>query len=353
MKRKVVFLYTELAAYFISCVKELAKCGVEVHIVRLPVNAEAPFIFEEQTDIFLYERNAFDETTLIHWLQNLNPDIILVSGWIDSAYLKACDAFIKKIPRVLLMDNQWKGTWKQRLAIALDPHKVKTRFSHVWVPGTPQANYALKMGFRPDQIRTGFYSADTDLFSTLYRKDLLPKSNKLLFVGRYLPFKGIANLWSAFAELSALFPNWELICIGTGDEWENRKIHPKIKHIGFVQPNQLASYISDAAFFVMPSEKEPWGVVMHEMAAAGLPIIATTEVGAASAFLEHEKNGFLIPPKNFEALKNALKMAMQVSPEQYAMMQLKSRELASKLSPAIWSRTLLNLMEESILSKHD
>jgi glycosyltransferase involved in cell wall biosynthesis len=317
------------------------------------VNAEAPFIFENQTGIFLYERNSFDEVSLLTWLKNLSPDIILVSGWIDSAYLQACDYFIGKIPRVLLMDNQWKGTWKQRLAVALDPHKVKRKFTHVWVPGTPQANYASKMGFKPDQIRTGFYSADTALFSPLYVGDKSAKSNKLLFLGRYVAFKGIMNLWTAFEELSPSFPNWELVCIGTGDEWAKRKIHPKITHVGFVQPDQLGRYIVDADFFVMPSEKEPWGVVMHEMAAAGLPIIATSEVGAASAFLQHEKNGFLIPAKNLEALKDALKKAMQMNPEQHKMMQLKSRELASKLSPVIWSRTLLNLTEESILSKHD
>jgi glycosyltransferase involved in cell wall biosynthesis len=103
----------------------------------------------------------------------------------------------------------------------------------------------------------------------------------------------------------------------------------------------------------MPSEKEPWGVVMHEMAAAGLPLIATSEVGAASAFLEDGKNGFLIPPANEEVLIHALKRAMSLSSADYALMREHSHKLASAISPAIWSSTLLKLVEESVLSNHD
>jgi glycosyltransferase involved in cell wall biosynthesis len=353
MKKKVVFLYTELAAYFISCVKELSHVNLEIHIVRYPVNAEAPFEFKDFAGITLHERKSFDGGTLPNWIEKLDPCLVLVSGWIDKDYLKVCDSLHRRIPVVLLMDNQWKGTWKQRLALLLDPYKLKKRFSHVWVPGNPQKNYAIRMGFSEENIRTGFYSADTDLFNGYFQKRRFDSTYKLLYIGRYLKFKGIFDLWRAFEELSPEFPQWELICIGNGEEWANRLIHPKINHVGFVQPENLEEYILNASFFVMPSEIEPWGVVMHEMAAAGLPIIATSEVGASTAFLEDGKNGFLIPAKNQNALINALRAAMKVKDDQYQKMSRHSHELASKISPAKWSNTLLNLMEDSLLSKND
>ena len=44
--KKCVFLFTELACYIVACMKELAATGlVEVHVVRWPVNAVAPFKF--------------------------------------------------------------------------------------------------------------------------------------------------------------------------------------------------------------------------------------------------------------------------------------------------------------------
>ena len=45
-KPKIVFLYSEVAGYFLACAKELAN-SAEVLIVRWPVNSEAPFQFED------------------------------------------------------------------------------------------------------------------------------------------------------------------------------------------------------------------------------------------------------------------------------------------------------------------
>ena len=43
----------------------------------------------------------------------------------------------------------------------------------------------------------------------------------------------------------------------------------------------------------MPSKKEPWGVVLQEMAIAGLPLLTSQHVGAATMFLEEHENGLV------------------------------------------------------------
>jgi len=58
-----------------------------------------------------------------------------------------------------------------------------------------------------------------------------------------------------------------------------------------------------ADMFVMPSFSDPWGLTINEAMAAGLPVITTTNVGAQELI---QGNGFLIPPRNTEALKHAL-----------------------------------------------
>ena len=58
---KFLFLYTEIADYFLACCEELSKHG-EVHVVRWPVNKEAPFQFQNQQNIKIYNRNDYKHT---------------------------------------------------------------------------------------------------------------------------------------------------------------------------------------------------------------------------------------------------------------------------------------------------
>ena len=84
---KFLFLYTEIAEYVLACCNELANHG-EVHIVRWPVNKEAPFKFEENKKIKLYSKTDYNQDQLTHLVNSINPDVIVCSGWIDKDYLK-------------------------------------------------------------------------------------------------------------------------------------------------------------------------------------------------------------------------------------------------------------------------
>src|ERR1700761_8269863 len=95
----IVFLYTEIAPYFLACCHKLAETyHVNIHVVRYPVNSEAPFNFSNQQKINLYDRKNYTLSSLLHLLEKLNPSVIVCSGWIDKEYLKVCKKYAKKIP---------------------------------------------------------------------------------------------------------------------------------------------------------------------------------------------------------------------------------------------------------------
>ena len=173
------------------------------------------------------------------------------------------------------------------------------------------------------------------------RKNRKP-AKKLLYVGRYLPVKGVQELWAAFASLSDDFPEWELHCIGTGDLWEERMIHPKIVHHGFLQPHELTPHLIDAAAFVMPSKKEPWGVVLHEMAIAGLPLLASRAVGAATAFAIGGKNAYAFDQGKLDEVLNAF---MTLPEDALKEMGKTSHERARIHSPQQWTMSCHKLIQ--------
>ncbi len=340
-----VFLYTEIAEYFLACCNRLAEHG-EVHIVRWPVNKEAPFQFSVNPAIRLYSKQDYSLPQLQELVASLKPDVLICSGWIDKDYLKISKGYFKKIPTVMTCDTHWTGSLKQRLATVLSRFTLLRIFSHAWVPGGIQRRYALKLGFRADHIHTGFYSCDLGFFNGVYDQQKPPKEQqfpkRFLYVGRYYEFKGIQELWQAFAELQQEQPNdWELWCLGAGDLEPVQ--HPKIRHFGFVQPKELGKYTSQTGVFILPSLFEPWGVVVHEFAASGFPLLLSEPVGARDAFLKEGLNGFVFRAGDVGSIKEQLKQVIALSEARLLEMGAQSHALAQAISPAGWVNTLLDI----------
>jgi glycosyltransferase involved in cell wall biosynthesis len=346
---KVLFLYTEIADYFLKCCEELAK-SAEVNIIRWPVNKEAPFEFKYSEKIKVYDKNKYNFSQLEDLVGNIQPDIIICSGWIDKDYLKITKPYFKKIPTVLSCDTHWRGSLKQYLAMVLSRFFLLNTFSHGWVPGKPQTTYLQKLGFKSEKISQDFYCCDLPKFNKIWEAHHKSKEENFpkvfLYVGRYYEFKGLLDLWQAFTELQAESPNeWELWCLGAGDIKPIE--HPKIKHFGFVQPKDLEPILQKAGVFVLPSLFEPWGVVVQEYAAAGFPMLISTAVGAGERFLEPKKNGFFFMPQNVSLLKKELKKVMNLSSKELILMSQESHQLAQKISPQIWANTVLGIYGKS------
>ncbi len=349
-KPKILFLYTELAEYFIACVKELSK-KAEVFIVHWPINKEAPFKFNFPDTITTFEKNNLHFADLQSLVtKEIDPDIIICSGWIDRDYIKLVNTCKKSIPKVLSMDNHWNGSIKQKLASKLGKLTKLKSFTHSWVPGKPQLEYAVKLGFSKEKILLGFYCADTEKFNQYYHKTFEKKHKafpkRILYVGRYIEAKGIKLLWKAFANAKkTLGEDWELWCLGKGD------IEPieseGIKHFGFVQPKDMAHYIENTSIFVLPSQFEPWGVVVQEYATAGFPIICSNAVGAASRFLKDGENGYSFKTNNIKSLEESLKKMMSLNQEGYVRVSKASHQIGMQHTPQVWSETILSTLNSS------
>lgn len=344
LSHRIVFLYSELAGYFLACAEALGQHPdvVSLDIVHWPIHPEAPFQFSSTDHYTLHPKEKNDRQSLQELLSRINPTAIVCSGWMDSDYNALAKAHCKRIPVVLTLDNWWTGSLKQSLAALTAPWFIKRRFNRAWVPGAPQVPFAQKLGFSGNTLATGFYCADPRPFQAIYEKrKTTPPSKKILYIGRYLDVKGVRELWAAFMVLSNEFPEWELHCIGTGELWDNRAIHPKIIHHGFIQPHELEPHLVDAACFVMPSKKEPWGVVLHEMAIVGLPLLVPTQVGAATEFLQPEENGYAI---DISSLTEAIKRFCQLEDADRNKMGKRSHQVGTQRSLENWSATLLNLL---------
>jgi glycosyltransferase involved in cell wall biosynthesis len=340
---KIVFLYSEIAGYFVACANELSK-SADVLIVRWPVNSEAPFEFNINPNIDCVKKNDLSFIKLQKKVSDFLPDIVVCSGWMDKDYLKIVKSFDKSIPAVLTLDNHWKGSFKQQLASFGSPFFLKNKFTHAWVPGKPQKKFAEKLGF--NNIIQGFYCADVELYNDIYENQDSTFEKTFLYVGRYVKHKGIFEMWQAFIELQKEYPNdWKLKCIGVGDEWDNKLEHEKIEHLGFVQPAEMKQHLKSKFVYILPSKFEPWGVTVQEFSIASCPLIISENVGAHELFLKGGENGVLISEVTVKNLKNALKSFIDKTEEELLNMSKVSHELGMSYTPEIWSDRLLKILE--------
>ncbi len=336
---KVIFLYTELADYIRNCFERLASSGVEVHVVAYPVNPEAPFEFSETSKASYYDRTDFDDEGLIDLVRGIDAQAIFCSGWIDEGYIATMQAVPFDVNRVLISDNAFMGSLKDRASSLRAKSKFKRLFDYAFVSGEPQRVYAEKMGFKRNEIFKGFYTADEAAFASLKtanEKGDFPK--RLVYAGRYLEFKGIFDLWTAFTEIHP--KGWELHCVGTGDLWDQRVEHPSIFHHGFLQPSEMKEFMAKGGIFVLPSHKEPWGVVVHEFAAAGFPLLLSDKVNAATAFLNEGQNGFAFKAKNKKDLQRVLSDVVNLPDTTLLKMAEESRELGQSMTVSRWLKTV-------------
>ena len=346
MKKKIIFLYTELASYSVACMN-MASEEVDIMIVKYPVNDEAPFSFQ-LSDSLLVESRDQNSYNLLKKIVKFKAHTVVVSGWSDLSYLSI--AFILRYlvrsnaTIVVAFDNTWHGTRRQKLGKYALRFLIKILFHKAWVSGPPQKEYSRML--RIEDVSEGFYCCDTNLFKDIFSNRLFrgsSRTKKLLFVGRYVKQKGLEELCSAFINVTERTGcNWELYCVGTGELFESRPRHPAIKHLGFVQPSDLGPIILEAHAFVLPSFCEPWGVVVQEMAISGLPILTTNDVGSASVYVKEEINGYITDSRQ-TGLELGLEKLFGLSDVELEKMSLGSNKIGMEYTIDNWVGILKNL----------
>ena len=346
----VLFLYSEVAAYSLACAEALhVHHGYQIHIVRWPVHQDAPFKFRAYKGITFYERSEMEADDIFTLYQKLQPQWVYVSGWLDKAYVQVCRKIrSEKTPVICGLDTHWRGDFRQRIASWISPFYFKIRFSHLFIPGIYQYEYARRLGFPPNKILHGLYSADLTPFHEAYERNLKEKQKKyphnFLYVGRFVTIKGVEELVEAFLELGEeMEHNWNLTLVGAGELSGKLPQNSKLTYRSFVQPDKLPDLAVTAGCYILPSRHEPWGVVLHEFAGAGLPLITSDNCGAATAFLRNGYNGFSHEAGSKKSIKEALKKVIMLSDAELLSMGERSVELSYQISPESWAATMASL----------
>ena len=346
---RAAILWTGMSGYLNACLKELAgREAVELFVSRQAPVQEAPFDNTQFSWIqnSLVWRSLPDYVSLEARLRAFDPEVLVFSGWHLPAYRRIAKEFAKRCMRVMVMDNPWEATPKQRLGALIAPWYIRPLADKVWVPGERQAVFARKFGFGERDIFWGMLSCDQPAFEAMHLSRLaagrkVPRS--FLFVGMLASHKGVDQLVDAYEcyRQKSIDP-WPMVCCGTGSLGTRLEGRLGIRVEGFVQPDILRHRLAEAGCLILPSRVDHWAIVVHEAAAAGLLILASDKVGAAVHLVQNNYNGYIIDSEDVRDLAERMAHVSNLSEARLDAMSRASNLLSKQYSPARWADTLLD-----------
>ncbi|MCG9128204.1 glycosyltransferase [Candidatus Poribacteria bacterium] len=133
---------------------------------------------------------------------------------------------------------------------------------------------------------------------------------RIVCVGRFSHEKGHRYLIKALYRIDCKDFSWQCVFLGDGELQseltnltDNLNLSDKITFLGFC--DDVYPVLLQADLFVLPSLHEGSPNALIEAMGLGLPCIAS-DVGGIKDLIDNEINGILVPPKDSDALSNAL-----------------------------------------------
>ena len=136
---------------------------------------------------------------------------------------------------------------------------------------------------------------------------------RVIFTARMVSYKRPDLALDAFARVADERPEWDLLMVGEGEMRPALQarlppdLRPRVTWTGFVGDQSAVSALyRNSDVMVLPSDFEPWALVVNEAAAAGLALVCSDVVGAAAELVVDGRNGFTFPAGDLDALAAAL-----------------------------------------------
>ena len=334
---KLTYLVSHPIQYQAPLLQKISReKGIYLRVIfeRIPVGSgcfDPGFMRQVEWDVPLtdgYEHVLLDDTDLK--LEVENSDLLWLHGWASPVMKKALlfakwqgvPVFMRGENCDLAMpDGIGPKGWLKRLYI-----RWILRQCHSFLAiGTENRNYYLKRGVLPERIFMMPYAIDNESFATAVQSKL-PDRNALksqfgigleqkvvLFTGKFIPRKHPDLLLRAMNRIEWPHEKPALVFVGEGEmEAKLRALAPEAIFLGFKNQSELPQIYAMADVLVIPSQKEPWGLVANEAMACGTAVIVSDQVGCGPDLI-NEQCGKIFPAGDVDALSEEIVCCLEKS----------------------------------------
>ena len=286
-------------------------------------------VFKHQYNYQLLHDGVLEDLSLkqrvlgiLRTIQSYRPDIVNLTGYYDLASLIVLWYCKLKGIKTVLSNESTNGDHTRNFSKELFKSLFIIKlFDGFFNFGQQSKEYMLALGAKASQMLVNRNCVDNQLLEEIYNENYqqrvskqsslnLPKHN-FIFVGRLIEFKNLFKLLDAF-KIAQKNEDWGLIILGDGELKSTLKQYAQdleVKNVFFfegVNWQQVPQYLSLSDVLVLPSFSEPWGLVVNEAMACGLPVAVSNKCGCAAELVKESENGFTFNPENVNEIAETL-----------------------------------------------
>ena len=282
-------------------------------------------------------------------IKQFKPDVINLTGYYDFAswcVLLYCK--LKGIKTILSNESTADDHARNGIKEFIKGLIIK-QFDGYFNFGTLSENYIISLGINPKKMLVKRNCVDNKALKEIYLKHISNRTqnqetlniapNNFIFVGRLIDYKNLFLFLKAFhAAQQNSNEKWGVIILGDGELKVDLQQHiskNNIQNISFqsgVSWQQVPEYLALSNVLVLPSYSEPWGLVVNEAMACGLPVIVSEMCGCAIDLVKNGENGFTFAPNHSESLINILLKFMNKEVDSVKMGMI-SEQIIADYSP--------------------
>jgi glycosyltransferase involved in cell wall biosynthesis len=203
-------------------------------------------------------------------------------------------------------------------------------------------HFTRQLHYPSKKIFYGYSVVDNNHFTLLNVKKSLPP--QLLCVARFSEEKNLELLIRAFKR-SGISKKWTLKIVGGGPKkqvLQKQAEGSPIQLTDWLSYDELPELYVKASCFVLPSHFEPWGLVVNEAMAAGLPLILSDKIGALPDLLENQMNGWQFEDQNEDDLVRVLNDLSLLDEKHLVEMGKKSSFIITRFSTRKWAEAIVS-----------
>jgi len=364
MSRRVVIITEIIAPYRIPVFNALAQhSGIDLHVIFLAENDRTQrqwLVYKDEIRFSCevlpsWRRRTGRHSILLNWgtesaLRKAAPDFIVCGGYNYLASWQSMRwARRNRVPFSLWAESTMKDFRNDYTLTEFLKRTFLRRCDAFVVPGKSSAEYLRSYSVPEKTIHIAPNAVDTQFFAqraevirqdaAVHREALHLPSRFFLFAGRLVTEKGVFDLLQAYGALPPkVRKDMGLVFVGDGlassalRERAAATNPGSIELPGFAQREHLAAYYALADVFVFPTHTDPWGLVVNEAMACGLPIVCSNAAGCVSDLVESGWNGHVFSAGDVGQLACAMNELARDT-ELRSLMGQHSRERIEQYSP--------------------
>lgn len=316
-------------------------------------------------------------------LDESRPEVVAVNGWGDFLAPQSIRWCVRRKVPVVMMSESTAMDGPRQAVREMMKRRLVGLASTALVGGKPHREYVRELGLRDEDVFNGYNAVDNDYFAGASQRVRGAEGREVrpyfLASNRFIGRKNLEMLVDGYAEYAGSAGGgrdggaWGMCLLGDGElrgeltvRCERRGLEVReaapweegergqmpgegvVYFPGFRQVEELPRFYAHAGCFVHPAVTEPWGLVVNESMASGLPVLVSRGVGCASDLVVEGENGYGFDPRDAGKLAGLMGRVAGKGEGELAAMGEASRRIIAEWGPDRFARGLKAAAERAV-----